>query len=269
MPSHAYKMVAIFFLAALAWPLLGGCSTTDHQALIAFMATANGSGGCGEYRVMPPDILSINAMPTEEYINLIVRVGPDGRSFLPLIGEYDFAGKSTTQIAAEITAGLRGYYEDVQVTVAVERYQSQRYYVFGEVTRPGVYPFTGTDSLISALAAAEPTRLAQQEKVYLVRGLDPLPNEEGIELDSTGRIKNKVQKVAINLLEMTRDGKMSANLLLANNDVIYVPANPAAKVGLALQNLLLPARPVIEAAHVPTDTLSGTQPDMRGARNVR
>jgi polysaccharide export outer membrane protein len=229
--------------------------------LVRFLATAQSPTVCADYRVMPPDVLSVTAAPTEEYANLTVRLGPDGKAFLPLVGTYDFANKTTTQIAAELTEKLRDYYEDVQVTVAVQNYQSQKFYVFGEVSRPGVYAFTGSDSVVSALAAAQPTRLAAPEKICLIRGLSPMPGTAGVEVDASGNVMNKTQKITINLWQMARDGRMSANVTLADNDVIYVPANPMAQVGLALQNLLLPANPVVQVAHLPADTVGGVQPE--------
>ena len=235
---------------------LAGCGT-DQTKLAQFFDATHKPMGSEEYRVMPPDIISINARPTEEYGNLRVRLGPDGKAFLPLIGEFQLANKTTTQIAAELTENLQDYYDDVQVSVMVTAYRSQRYYVFGEVSNPGPYPFTGNDSLLSALATAGPTRLAMPEKIHLVRGLSPL---EKVEVDEDGTIKNNVQKVTINLLEMISQGDVSTNMLLANNDVIYVPANPAAKIGLVLQNLLLPVNPVVNTIGAPRDISEANDP---------
>ena len=243
--------------------VLTGCAT-DQRKLLQFLATTHTPMSNAEYRVMPPDVLSVTANPAPEYAGLNVRVGPDGKAFLPLVGELHLANKTTTEIAAELTENLQDYYEDVQVTVAVEGYLSQKYFVFGEVGRPGVYAYRGSDTLLSALASAGPTRLAMPEKIYLVRGLHALPGDEGIEVDENGLMKNNVQKITINLWEMARDGKLPGNVALANNDVIYVPAHPLAKVGLALQNLLFPAKPAIDVAHVPSDIGRGVGPRWTG-----
>ena len=159
-----------------------------------FLATSGSLTGCEEYVVMPPDVLSITARPTDEFRGYTVRVGPDGKAFLPLIGNYLFAGKTTSQIAAELTENLLDYYEDVQVTVAIKAYRSQRFFVWGEVARPGVYPFTGNDTLVSALASALPTRMALPERIVIIRGMDPLPGADGVPIDQQGRIKNRTQK---------------------------------------------------------------------------
>ena len=46
-------------------------------------------------------------------------------------------------------------------------------------------------------------------------------------------------------------GDMTNNFLLMPNDVIYVQANPLAKMGLGVQTLLLPIRPAAETVRAP------------------
>lgn len=243
---------AILLVLVVACAALTGCAT-NRKEMMQFLATAQTSIGGEHYKVMPPDVISITARPTEEYDGLMVQIGPDGRAFLPLIGSYQIAGKTTSQIAAELTENLQDYYQDVQVTVSVEHYRSQRYYVFGEVSRPGMYPYTGTDSVISALSVAGPTRLAEPESVTIIRGLAPIPGQRGVEVDQNGEIVGNVQRIRVNLWEMARDGQLDGNLALANNDVIYVPAHPLAKVGLALQSVLFPISPMVETVGSPYD----------------
>ncbi len=260
---HALWRIAFLSAALGMCALPAGCAT-DQSALMRFLASSkNCMHGTTEYRIMPPDVLVITATPTEEYNNRLVRVGPDGKAFLPLVGVFKLANKSTSQIAAELTENLHDYYEDVQVTVTVAEYASQKYYVLGEVSHPGVFPFTGNDNFISAVAAASPTRLAWPERIYVVRGLNPLPGEQPVRMDAKGKLNTgaKLQRIRVNLMEMAKDGELSGNVTLAENDVIYVPANPFAKVGLAIQDLLLPASPAVSAAGFPyqlKDSATGT-----------
>ncbi len=240
----------------LACTVGAGCRT-DHRQMLDFLATSVPAGGGAEYVVMPPDQLTISARPTEEFNRYAVRVGPDGKTFLPLLGNYVLAGKTTSQIAAELTESLLDYYEDVQVTVTVTGYNSQRFYVFGEVSRPGVYPYTGNDSFLSALAMAQPTKMAMPQKISVIRGLDPLPGEEGLALDQEGHIKNTSHRITVNLATMIK-GNTHANFMIANNDVIYVPPTPFAKVGYALQQVLFPIQPLIGTVSAPQDLRSAS-----------
>jgi hypothetical protein len=65
----------------------------------------------------------------------------------------------------------------------------------------------------------------------------------------------------VNLAAMYEQGDLSQNVLLKPNDIIYVQANPFAKVGLALQNVLFPVRPALSAASTPASfATAGTMP---------
>ena len=242
------KLKLSLLAGALCLIMLTGCQATQQKDLKSFLSQAHTPVGSSEYRVMPPDILRISARPTEEYIELEVPVGPDGKANLPLVGEFQLADKTATQISAELAERLKDYYQDVQVTARVVGYNSQRFYVFGQVSRPGAYPYTGNDSLLSALAAAQPTTLAMPERIQLTRG--STPNQGGF-LPANDAGPDDAHKLTINLYDMIRKGDMSANVLLARNDVIYVPPNPLAAVGLAIQNLMFPVRPAIETARSP------------------
>ena len=52
----------------------------------------------------------------------------------------------------------------------------------------------------------------------------------------------------VNLKEMMEMGDGTPNVLLEQDDIIYLPLNPLAAVGVAMQNLLMPAQPVFNAA---------------------
>jgi protein involved in polysaccharide export with SLBB domain len=61
----------------------------------------------------------------------------------------------------------------------------------------------------------------------------------------------ETQMLVINLNDMIRRGDMSHNVQLRPDDVVFVPANPLAKVGLTLQQLLFPIRPALETVRTP------------------
>jgi len=46
---------------------------------------------------------------------------------------------------------------------------SKSYYVLGQVFRPGVKDYTGRDTLLSALAEAQPNPMAWEERVQVIR----------------------------------------------------------------------------------------------------
>ncbi|WP_254605097.1 polysaccharide biosynthesis/export family protein [Sphingomonas bacterium] len=72
---------------------------------------------------------------------------------LPLIGEVDVRGLTSTQLQARIAARLAdGYLKDPRV--AVEVLSTRPFYILGEVNKPGQYPFADGLTMLGAVAQA-------------------------------------------------------------------------------------------------------------------
>jgi hypothetical protein len=69
----------------------------------------------------------------------------------------------------------------------------------------------------------------------------------------------KAEVMVINMMAMVESGDLSRNVMLQPDDVVYVPPNPLAAVGLALQQVLLPIRPAAETVYAPAQaaTMAG------------
>ena len=121
------------------------------------------------YYVAPGDVLRI-AVWQEPELSSDVFVRLDGVITVPLAGDVRAAGKTTSQIATEIQARLRAFLEAPQVTVTVSQAVSARFYVIGEVTTSGTFPFTGRITVLQALALAGGFReFAKRERIVLIR----------------------------------------------------------------------------------------------------
>ena len=80
-------------------------------------------------------------------------IGGSGYIALPLIGEVDVRGLTSTQLQARITARLAdGYLKDPRVSVEV--LSTRQFYILGEVNRPGQYPFSNGLTVLGAVAQA-------------------------------------------------------------------------------------------------------------------
>ncbi|HEY0622363.1 polysaccharide biosynthesis/export family protein [Sphingomonas sp.] len=83
-----------------------------------------------------------------------VQVDASGTLALPLIGEVDAVGKTSSELARAIEDRLRGrYVRNPSVTVSVDAV-NQVMTVDGQVARPGVYPVSGRMTLMRAVASA-------------------------------------------------------------------------------------------------------------------
>lgn len=84
-----------------------------------------------------------------------VPVRPDGRISLPVVGEIVAAGLTPSELRDEVASRLAPWVQDpTVVSVIVREVRSARFFVVGEVARPGAYPIAGEVSALQALALA-------------------------------------------------------------------------------------------------------------------
>ena len=254
--------------ASLAAGLIG-CGNNPHemQQLNAFLQHPRSPVSGTEYRVLPPDTLMIQSQHVPEINNQKLVIRPDGKINLPLLGEIMVAGHTPREIEIDLKRAARDYYAEVDATVDVLDYKSQKYYVFGMVAKAGPQPWTGRDTLMDALAISQPTNLALVEKIKVVRGKAPtsggyLPSVDyrnkdvRKENENRGRTPLGNDELEINLWEVVRDGDMSHNVLLKADDVVFVPPHPMVAIGLELERILYPLRAIFGVLYAPA-TVAG------------
>jgi protein involved in polysaccharide export with SLBB domain len=265
-----------------------GCEES-HKHLQAFLLQPRSPVAVNEYRVLPPDVLQITSIQVPDINNVKQQVSPDGKINLPLLGEVYVADHTPEEIEKILIEKSREFYDKADATVQVADYRSQKIYVFGQVTRPGPIPFTGSDTLIDVLAQVQPTTMAWPERIRLARAKQPqrggyLPDKaleeylwnkykdshdaeappaqdkdaaarEELERQALKGPLEEADVVVVDLMAMMEKGKLSKNVLLRPNDVIYVPPNPLAAIGLAIQQLLLPMQPAIQTVQLPASAI--------------
>jgi polysaccharide export outer membrane protein len=98
-------------------------------------------------------------------------VDPSGNLSMPLLGSVPAAGKTTSELAAEIADRLSPtYLKHPKVSVTLDTSALLRVTVEGEVGQPGVFPITGPTTLIQAIALARgTTRTAKLGQVVIFR----------------------------------------------------------------------------------------------------
>ena len=99
-------------------------------------------------------------------------VDGSGHIAMPLIGIVSAAGRTTTQLAREIEEKLRnGYVREPHVSVEVEAYRP--FFVLGEVTTSGQYPYVSGMNVETAVAIAGGyTPRARKDSAQLTRTAD-------------------------------------------------------------------------------------------------
>jgi polysaccharide biosynthesis/export protein len=131
---------------------LGGCAGPSGAGLPP-LPNEVGSGSSGEsagYRLGPGDKLKVTVFGAED-LSGDFTVSEAGLLNMPLIGEVKASGVDPTRLSRTIEQKLKdGYMKDPKVSVQVATYRP--IYIFGEVTRPGEYPYAAGMSLLNAVA---------------------------------------------------------------------------------------------------------------------
>jgi len=239
-----WKTPGAIWLAAMI-ASLGGCAK-HYSDYSAFIQEPRPLVTSSQYRIMPPDVVEVSSKRVRELNNHREQVRADGRITLPLVGSVFIAGKTPEQVSVELEGMAREYYEDADVSLRVTTYASQKIFVFGEVSSPGPYPYTGANTILSTLAMAQPSRLADPSSVRVLR-----PGQDG----------KLVHRMTIDLNEMVKKGDVTLNAVLEEGDIIYVPPTAFAAVGLALQQVLLPIQPAAAVVAGPADIYTSYRTD--------
>ena len=138
-----------------------------------------------EYRLGVADKVRVNvfgeAALTGEFL-----VGGNGKISLPLIGETQASGLTISEFQAEVASALRdGFITEPRVSAEVLNYRP--FYILGEVSTPGEYPYTNSLTVLNAVATAGGfTYRADNRRVFIKRA--DADREEEFQLTTSTRV---------------------------------------------------------------------------------
>lgn len=139
-----FRMAVAAVVVAL--PLFA-CSTGSNLPLLQTSAAE-----LQNYRLGPGDQLTIRVAGAED-VSGDFTVGDNGSVAMPLIGDVKASGMTRAQLEQEITEKLaQGYIKNPHVAVAVAKYRP--FYIYGEVAKPGEYPYASGMRVLNAVATA-------------------------------------------------------------------------------------------------------------------
>jgi polysaccharide export outer membrane protein len=131
-------------------------------------------------------------------------VREDGHYTQPVAGSIEAANKTPRQIAAAVTAALRGVVIDPVVSVWISKTTPIRISIVGEVRAPGSFELARDRTLLSALARAGwVTEFAHVDRIFVVR------------VGSSERIRFRLQ-------DITTAEPWAAQFQLSDSDAVVV-----------------------------------------------
>jgi polysaccharide export outer membrane protein len=176
--------------------------------LLIFLPFSNGEEAQkSEYTVGIDDILEISILQPEKVITAVT-VAPDGSISFPYIGNVYVKGMNLSQIEEKIQTRLAdGYMKYPVVSVSLRECRSRKFFVYGEVIRPGTYPIEESVTVLKAISMAG--GFTTYDFSNIIKVLRPKKNEAGYET------------ININIKE-AMNGDSKADIILQPEDIVVV-----------------------------------------------
>ena len=176
------------FALLLAAAILSACQSSPVQANRdnAVVTDIRSDRDISEYELGSADRLRISVFNEPALSGEFV---VDGQGFLslPLIGELEVKGLTVREFQRLAEQRLAdGYLREPRVSAEVINYRP--YYILGEVTRPGEYPYTNGLSVMNAIATAEGFTYRANKRFVVIKSVEA-DEEIRVELKPSLRVQ--------------------------------------------------------------------------------
>lgn len=154
------------------------------------------------YKIGAEDIIGVRVW-REEPLTGAYGVRPDGKISMLLIGEIQAAGLTPQELEANIVEALQKIMNRPQVSVAVLQVNSRKYFVSGEVLKPGQFPLVSKVTVLEAITLSGGVReFGNAKKIVIMRGKE---------------------RIKFNYSEVLKGKKLEQNIELQPGDIVHVP----------------------------------------------
>ena len=153
------------------------------------------------------DVLAISVWKESE-LTKSVPVRSDGKISLPLVGEIQATGRTPLQLEQDITEKLKNFITTPEVTVIVEKVNSRKFNMLGEINKAGEFPLTASTTIMDAIAMGGGFKdFAKKSGMYILR-----KGPDGREI-----------RINFNYKEFIKGKNPGQNIMIEPNDTIIVP----------------------------------------------
>jgi polysaccharide export outer membrane protein len=210
----AFGLVAVTISLAAQNPPAGGQAATNTagEAAQAAKPDATKADASGlpvavdpkTFKLGPEDVIMVRVWREPDLSGPVV-IQPDGKIVLPIIDEVQAAGLTPQQLSESLAKSLSQYIKEPQVIVQVQAVRSKKYYISGEINRPGAYPLPVPVRVFDAITLAGGFRdFANKKNIVVIRD-------------------NGTKRFKFNYNDIVKGKKLDQNILLQDGDQIIVP----------------------------------------------
>jgi polysaccharide biosynthesis/export protein len=174
------------------------------------LGSANsGYANLPKYTVGVDDVLKINILQPEQF-ETEVTVSPDGSITFPYIDMLFVKGMSLPEIQSQIREKLAdGYMNYPVVLVSLKESRSRKFFVYGEVIKPGSYSIQNNTTILQAISMAGGfTKFGASGRIKVLRPKDETEGYSTIKINFNALIK----------------GEPEADIIIKPGDMVVVSA---------------------------------------------
>ncbi|MEW6088965.1 MAG: SLBB domain-containing protein [bacterium] len=155
------------------------------------------------YNINIGDVLEIYVWQEPE-LSKLVTVDANGNISFPLIGSIEARGLDIKSLTELFNQKLSKHIKNPEVTITIKEMMAEKFYISGEIARPGEYTLDENTTLLKAISKAGGHK------------------EETADLTSIFIIK-KDTRIGVNLKKFLLDGDSGQNIGISADDIIYIP----------------------------------------------
>ena len=203
-----------------------------------------------DYKLNASDLIEVNIEDAPE-LSGNYRINKSGTIPMKYLGSMQVVGKTSEEVGAMITNGLRGrYLKDPKVYVSVKQYNSRTFFIQGAVRSPGVYVIEGKPSLFKLISIAGGMSENHGSTAYIIRETKMSPEkleklrsgQQDVDKQKTAEVSTPLAQAVTQakgetaVIEGESDyelitahinglfrGSFEQNLIIQPNDLVYVP----------------------------------------------
>lgn len=153
------------------------------------------------YKIGAEDVLEVRVWREAE-LSGQVRVRPDGKITLPLVGDVQAAGLTPAELQKKAIDSFSQILNSPQVIVSVIAVQSKKYYVSGQVERSGPFPLVTPTTVLEAMSLCGFREWAKKGGIVIMRGSE---------------------RLKFNYNQVVKGKHLEQNIQLLDGDHVYVP----------------------------------------------
>lgn len=228
-------------IALLAWLVIAnmGCRSMEDKRTFQYLNQSGfgklttGDANTENYLEVG-DVVAIKDSLHPDLMLPSQEVGIDGTIYLPEVGQMRVRGMTRATLKTQLDEVYAPYYDKTDIQVKIESATAtgsgKKYFVVGEVDKPGAQAFKGNFTVFEAVLDAEPKReTANLGRIQLIRGdpVDPLI-------------------ITFNYHDFIDYGDTTYNLIVHENDIIYVPPTLIGSIGNFVEKLVYPIKVIVQ-----------------------